>query len=258
MIDISSNIAGIKRRLVLTKFFDCFLDSILISLIISGILLAFGASVFYSFILAGAYLAFGFFKSAKMSSLGEIEKKIPGLEWQLRTASDNAEKRNEIVDKLKQDVADKIGFISFIDLISGKRTLKRVFSILFIGVLVFYMSSTGFSFLGLVTSDENGESPISKISGNFFDGDGNVELLDDTNVMGDPTEVDLGKKKVEIELGTEADQIDLSKEGELSGNQGPGKDFAGKVGAEQDSSFSDNINVDEQEIVEKFYNNLNK
>ena len=101
MINISREISKLKRRLVITKFFDCFLDSILVGLVISGLLLVFGVSGLYSFIVGGAYLAWGFIRSAKKSSLSEIEKRIPNLEWQLRTAADNSEKQNEIIERLK-------------------------------------------------------------------------------------------------------------------------------------------------------------
>ena len=44
MVNVRKEVSRIKRRLVLTKFFDCFLDSVLISLLISSFLVFFGLS----------------------------------------------------------------------------------------------------------------------------------------------------------------------------------------------------------------------
>ncbi len=255
MVDIRRDISRLKRSLVYTKFFDCLLDSLVISTIISGILFAFGLSIFYSLIFGGIYLIFGFVKSAKSARLSEIEKKIPDLEWQLRTASDNVGKRNEIVDNLNNEVAEKIGFLGMYDLLSGKKTLKRIMVIVVMVSLISYMNFVGFSLIDSFGESGEGDGRSGLITGLFSDKEPSVGNLDD--IFGDGSIIDLGDENLEIELGTEANEIDLGKKGEIELDNG-GEEFTGSVGAEQDSSFGENIDIDDQEIVERFYNNLNK
>lgn len=258
MIDISRDISRLKRRLVLTKFFDCFLDSVLIGLLISGLLLAFGVSGIYSFILGGAYLFFGFIKSAKKASLSELEKKIPNLEWQLRTAADNTEKRNEVIERLNMEVAEKIGVVRFVDLLSGKRAIKRTIGIFLVGIFVFYIHLTGFNIITAV-APEDGISGITGGITSIFSDDNSKPIFANKPEAGQgSSEVEYGKKELELELKTEADKVDLSKEEELSGEPKGGKEFTGTVDAKQDSSYSEKIGSDEKAIVENFYNNLNK
>tara|TARA_Y100000310_G_scaffold312285_1_gene359439 strand:- start:168 stop:935 length:768 start_codon:yes stop_codon:yes gene_type:complete len=255
MVDIRKDISRLKRSLVYTKFFDCLLDGVVVSLIISAILFAFGLSIFYSSIFGGVYLIFGFVKSAKSARLSEIEKKVPDLEWQLRTAADNVGKRNEMVDRLNNEVAEKIGFIGMYDLLSGKKTLKRVMVIMAMISLMAYMNYAEFSFVDSFGDGGNGDSRSGLITGLFSDKDPSVGDLKD--ILGEEGILELGTDDLEIELGTEANEIDLGKEGDIDLNNEE-NEFEGDVDAIQDSSFDENIDIGDKEIVERFYNNLNK
>ena len=256
-MDIRRHISKVKRRLVLTKFFDCFLDSLVVGFLISAILFLFGVSVFFSFVVGGAYLFIGFVKSLKKSSLSEIEKKVPGLEWQLRTASDNVGKENEIINKLNEEVAEKVGFVSFSDLLSGKRTLKRLFFILLFGAVIFYVQLSGFNLIdAAVGEDENG--PVSKITG-LFSGEEDINGRKNRfDIFGEEKDIEVGQRELELELGSEMNEIDLGREGALGAGSSGGQNFRGPVGSEQDSSYSESYDSDEEEIIENFYNNLNK
>ncbi len=255
-MDIRRHISKVKRSLVMTKFFDCFLDSLVAGLLISVILLAFGVSVFFSFVIGGAYLFVGFVKAVKRSSLSEIEKKVPGLEWQLRTASDNAGRENEIINKLNEEVAEKVGFVSFSDLLSGKRTLKRLFFVVLFGALIFYVQFSGFNLIDAAVGD--GDGAVSKITG-LFSGEEDINGRKNRfDIFGDRKDIDVGQRELELELGTEMSEIDLGKEGALGQGSSGGRNFRGPVGSEQDSSYSESYDSDEEEIIENFYNNLNK
>ena len=253
MIDIRKDISRVKRSLVYTKFFDCLLDGVVVSLIISGILFAFGFSIFYSLIFGGLYLIFGFVKSTKSARLSEIEKKVPDLEWQLRTAADNVGKRNEMVDHLNNEVAEKIGFVGIYDLLSGEKTLKRMIVIIVMISLIAYMNYDEFSLID--SFGEMGDGRNGLITGLFSDKETSIGNLDD--ILGNEKLIELGKDTIEIELGSEANEIDLGKEGDIELDNG-GNKFEGDVDAIQDSSFDENIDISDKEIVERFYNNLNK
>ncbi|MBT3262068.1 hypothetical protein HN992_03930 [Candidatus Woesearchaeota archaeon] len=253
MVNVRKEVSRIKRRLVLTKFFDCFLDSILISLLISLFLVFFGLSFLIAVGISGGYLVFGLIRSAKRSSISEIEKKIPGLEWQLRTAVDNFGKDNEIINDLNDEVAAKVGFVGFYDLISGKRTIKRFGGLVALGILLFYIQSSGFNILDTV--EEFGGEGIGSPTG-FFGG-GEAKIGDLADVQGDGSLAELGGEEIELELGTVANEADLGSEGEYEKDVG-GQNFDGKIGGSQDKSFNEDINLDEKSIVERFYNNLNK
>ncbi len=253
MVNVRKEVSRIKRRLVLTKFFDCFLDSVLISLLISSFLVFFGLSFIIALGFSGVYLIFGFVRSAKRSSISEIEKKIPGLEWQLRTAVDNFGKDNGIINDLNNEVAAKVGFVGFYDLISGKRTIKRFGGVIALGILLFYIQSSGFNIVDAV--EEFGGDGIGSLTG-FFGG-GEAKIGDLADIQGDGSLVELGGKEIELKLGTEANKADLGSEGEYKQDVG-GQNFNGKIGGTQDKTFNENINLDEKSIVERFYNNLNK
>ncbi len=256
-MDIHKHIARVKRRLVITKFLDCFMDSVVVGLAISAVLIAFGVSLFFSVIVGGAYLFKGFVKSLKSSSLSEIEKKIPNLEWQLRTAADNSDKENELINRLNEEVAEKVGFVSISDLLSGKRTLKRLFFVVLLGALIFYVQLSGFNFIDAAVG-EDGMGPISKIAG-LFSGEEDINGRKNRfDIFGDEKDIAIGQRELELELGTESNEIDLSQEGALGNGATGGKSFNGKVGSDQDSSYSESYNSDEEEIIENFYNNLNK
>ncbi|MBT4577257.1 hypothetical protein HOM13_03610 [Candidatus Woesearchaeota archaeon] len=256
-MNIHRDIARVKRRLVFTKFLDCFMDSLVVGLAISALLLAFGVSVLFSVIVGGAYLFKGFVKSVKSSSLSEIEKKIPNLEWQLRTAADNAGRDNNIINRLNEEVAEKVGFVSISDLLSGKRTIKRMFLMVLFGALIFYVQLSGFNFIDAAVG-EDGMGPVSKITG-LFSGEEDVNGRKNRfDIFGDEKVIELGQRELELELGTEMNEIDLGKEGALGAGASGGKNFRGSVGSDQDSSYSESYNSDEEEIIENFYNNLNK
>jgi hypothetical protein len=258
MINIKSEISKIKRRLVFTKFFDCFLNSVLIGLCIAGLLLIFGFKFEYSFIAGGIYLVYGFVKAAKKSSLREIEKKIPDLEWQLRTAADNANKRNEVVEHLNHQVAEKIGFVNFYDLLSGKKTSFRLFGIIFIGVLIFYVYSSGFNVMAALTPDD-GPGFLGEATGLFFEG--GSDSLDGKSksngeIYGDESDIEIGRRKLELELRSVEDEIDLEDEQDPEYGKKGGRKFNGEVSGQQDSSYNENIGIDEEELVKKYMDEI--
>jgi len=256
MIDIRRDISRIKRRLVFTKFLDCFLNSVLIGLCIGGFLLVFGLGIIYSAIIGGLYLVFGFVKATKKASLREIEKKIPDLEWQLRTAADNVGRKNEIIEKLNLEVAEKIGFVNFYDLLSGKKTLVRMFGIVFLGVLIFYVQNTGFNVIEAVTPEE-GEGIFGGITGLFFDE--NLESSgegDEDDFYGEESDIEKGRRELELELRSEENEVDLENEGDLEYGKKGGRRFSGQVSGEQDSSYSEDISVDEEELVKKYMDEI--
>ena len=192
-----------------------------------------------------------------VKDLSEIEKKIPNLEWQLRTAADNAGRDNNIINRLNEEVAEKVGFVSISDLLSGKRTIKRMFLMVLFGALIFYVQLSGFNFIDAAVG-EDGMGPVSKITG-LFSGEEDVNGRKNRfDIFGDEKVIELGQRELELELGTEMNEIDLGKEGALGAGASGGKNFRGSVGSDQDSSYSESYNSDEEEIIENFYNNLNK
>ena len=256
MINIRREISRIKRRLVFTKFLDCSLNSVLIGLCIAGFLLVCGLGVGYSAVVGGLYLTFGFVRAAKKASLKEIEKKIPDLEWQLRTAADNVGKKNEIVEKLNLEVAEKIGFVNFYDLLSGKKTLARMFGIVFLGVLIIYVQNTEFNIVEAV-NPEGGEGFFGGITGLFFDEDleGSGEG-DEEYFYGEESDLEKGRRELELELKSEENEVDLEKKGDLEYGKKSGRRFSGQVSGEQDSSYSEEIGIDEEELVKKYMDEI--
>jgi hypothetical protein len=258
MINIKLEISKIKRRLVFTKFFDCFLNSLLIGSSIAGLLLIFGLKFEYSFIAGGAYLVFGLVKAAKRSSLKEIEKKIPDLEWQLRTASDNVGKRNEVIENLNAQVTEKIGFVNFYDLLSGKKTSFRVLGIVFVGVLIFYAYSSGFNVVSTLIPEE-GPGFLGGVTGLLFEGSSGGESEKtgaNGDVYGDESDIEIGRRKLELELRGLEDEIDLEDEQDPEYGKKSGRKFNGKVSGEQDSSYNEEIGIDEEELVKKYMNEI--
>jgi hypothetical protein len=189
--------------------------------------------------LGATYLFYGLLTSIKKSNLVEIEKKIPNLEWQLRTAADNMEKDNEIISNLNKEVSEKIGFVSFLDLLSGRRTIIRIFCILIFSSLAFYTYSAD---INLITS-ATGSGLVGKITDSLFDESVNAGILDNFEKNGE------NLADMEADLSVEKDVVEKEIVGEK---------FGGGVGNEQDSSFYEDISYEEESIIRNFYNNLNK
>jgi len=257
MAEIRGAIKGLRRRLVATKFVDCFLNSLLISIFLIGVLLLFNLKFIYALVVGLLFLIVGFYRSLKKSSLKEIERKIPGLRWRLRTAADNISKNNEVVESLHKDVCARIGYVSLFDLFSGKKTILRVvfFVVLFLGV--FYINDAGINFVDIAEGVGSGSaSGFSKISGMFsFDDSGEEGEKD---IYGDEKDIGFGKKKIDIGLNAEENIVNLDELKNAEGKDFKGKDFTGKIDSGQDSSYDEDIDSKDKEIVEKFYNKLYK
>ncbi len=250
-MNIHSNINRVRRSLVISKFFDCFMDSFLIGLVISGGLLLFGVTSVYAFLLGGVYLVWGFIKASQQANLREIERKLPNLEWQLRTAADTSEQNNDIVDTLRREVVEKIGFVSFYDFLSGRRTIIRLFGIILLGFVVFAVHTSDFTFGTALETFTDSDGEGFSFGGGPGEGSVSGRTVYDERARESDSDAD-------VELTTESNEIDLSQDGELETPDTQTIGFTGDVGVEQDASYSETIPPEEQHIVEQFYNNLNK
>jgi len=258
MREIKKAIKNVKRQLVMTKFVDSFLDSLLLSIFLVCVLLLFQLKFFYAFLAGLIFVARGIFKAIRKSSLEEIEKKIPGLRWQLRTASDNLEKDNEIVKKLHEEVYHKIGYVTLFDLFSGKRTILRV-ALLFVLVISFiYIKSSGMNLIGTVeNAGEGGKIIADKIGGMFIFEGGDKSLESTVSGNNNDGENPTGDS-LEFGLNPEENVANLDELKKEERKDFKGRSFTGKINEELDSSYSENIDSEDEEIIRNYYDNLNK
>tara|TARA_Y100000310_G_C20675805_1_gene812960 strand:+ start:641 stop:1432 length:792 start_codon:yes stop_codon:yes gene_type:complete len=262
MVQINKSIIGLKNRLLFAKFVDSFLISVVVGLFVVCVLSFFNVGLFYAFFFGGAVLVRGFYVSCKRASLGEIEKKIPGLRWKLRTAADNVGKNNEILDDLNMEVQEKIGFVGLGELFSRKKTLMGVGGVLVLGFFfgIINMNDVRFDdFVDIGEGEGEGNGVFKGLAGMFsFEGGGDESGMEgDREIYGEESEIEIGEDELELELNAEENIANLDELKNLESKNFKGKNFEGNIGSGQDASYSEKINSEDEEVIKNYFDILN-
>tara|TARA_Y100000310_G_C20628758_1_gene787428 strand:+ start:364 stop:1152 length:789 start_codon:yes stop_codon:yes gene_type:complete len=256
---IEKSLHKVKRVLNLTRFLYSLISSAIIFLIFTILLKIFSLPIIYALLPGIIYFGYIHKKKKKQLGFGDVEEKIPELEWRLRTSADNKYRHDEIATSLHKDVMDNIQKVNIRTFLGSKNTLYKFTTI--IGLILVL---TFINVQGITTENLQPIIKDNKLTGFLIK---QKDKLGTFLEEGKEAPEDLFGEKANLNYGDEEELLELNQMKGLvdvnNYNDGEGKEFSkessGTVGKALGSGNSnEKISDKNQELVDKYYKGIYK
>ena len=257
---VEGSLRKVKRVLHLTSLIYSVTSAAIAFLIFSVIFAFFSLSLFFAFIPAGIYFVYVHTKKTKAFGFGDVEKKIPELEWRLRTSADNKNRHDELASSLHRDVIQKVSLVKLSKFLSSKNMVYKFTAVVGLLFLLSFVQ----------VKDVTLEEVQANIDGNAVTGFFNKQKgeLEGFFEAGEEAPEDLFGESTVPQYGDKEELVKLSQMQGLVNvenydPEGEGKEFTrkstGVAGQAVGSGASgEKISEEDKDIVENYFKGIHK
>jgi hypothetical protein len=253
---IKSALDELKNSLLFLSLFNSFIDSLVFFLIMIFFVLFLPISWYWALLPSGLFLIINSWRKIKAIKLKDVEEKVPVLYEQIRTAADNIDRDNAMVQSLNQDVIKKMKkvrtsyFLNF-NKLSIKMVLIAVFSFF---IILFSSFNVQLPDIGDILENIRMPGFISDRERALQEQEA-LLVESEHDIYGESSIAELGDKELELEIKPIASELDLSKVKEVEEREFK-SEFPIEIYATADASFDDNIPKENQKIVKNYFNGI--
>ncbi len=242
--------------------FDIFLSTAVVFLIIYFILLIVGYSVFYAITPALVYFIIVLILKSKENKVRLVEKRYPKLDEKLRTAADNINMENEIVEELDREVIDDVKNVEISSFLDTRKTSMKIITTIVLCFVILLLTSFEIQPLkidlvvhriirGLDISGKSNESSNLAMGGPVGIGDISLE----GEIFGKSSSVEFGAREEKINIGTTGYEVNVRNIRDARPQEFD-ELFPEEVFVESAAAFEENIPKEQQELVKAYFKKL--
>jgi hypothetical protein len=185
-----------------------------------------------------------------------VESKYEPLKEKLRTAADNINEENPVVNELEEEVVYDLKHVGLSSFIQTKHISYKIFTTVFLSFAIVLATTLNLYIVDLNIFLGN----IPDVIDNFRIGKrGDNTLLGEINesedIYGDSKLAVLGNEEIDIKIKPVNYEVNVREEGDLEQKQFD-EIFPREVAVEQASAFEERIPEEEQELVKNYFNKL--
>ena len=259
---LKQSLKQVKHVLFFVSFFNSFVNSVIVLLLFTLVFFFFNLPWIYALIPFGLFLIINTIRGMRKIGYYDIEKKIPDLEWRLRTSADNADRSDEVAMDLHHDVLEKLHQVSATRIMNKKQTISKMTAILGLCLLLGFVSVNSIHFDDVLPSIRDGTDSLTGFfakATNLSD----VSFFDDKqedNIYGEEEQIDYGGKEQVVELNQMLGLVDVNN----YNRNGDGKTFKGGSTAtgNREALGSENskekISDENRKIVNEYFHRINQ
>ncbi len=239
--------------------FTCLLDTFIVFLVCTLVLILVSMPWWYSSIVAVLYGALHTTRAVKKHrNLAYVEEKVPELQEQLITVADTVDKENVIVQSLQQDVLRGMRAIKTSYFLSFGRLARELITLAVVSILIITASAHHVRFLDFrdVLSDlgKLGEpAGPYELSGEGFEFVENVS----EDIYGNKSIAELGNDEIQLQLTPMLSDIDIGKTKPPESREFTSS-LPEEIKATTDVSFQESIPKGYQRIVKSYFREIAK
>lgn len=188
-----------------------------------------------------------------------VEGKYANLNEKLRTAADNIQLENPVVEALQEEVIEEIKEVRASSFYNQRRTSLKILASVILCFLIVFVATLNLDFLNfrvlidniqliekeILGAEEGGEIPSA--------GEG-----DSRDIYGEESIATLGGKELEIEIKPVNYEINVKSIGDVAEKKQFEEEFPEEVFASSTEGFEENIPIDHQELVKEYFKELAK
>ncbi len=248
-------IKEINKTLNFLFIFETILNAVIFFLVVYFLMSLVNLFPILALIPAIIYFAMRLYANSKRDKRKIVESKYEPLREKLRTAADNVNEENIVVNELEEEVIHDLKHVGLSSFIRTKRVYYKIFSAIFISFAIVLATTMNLyivdlsNFLSNVPEMLEGLNP--RRAANILLG----ELNESKDIYGDSQLAVLGEKQIDIRIRPVNYEISVREEGDVEQKQFD-EIFPKEVAVEQASAFEERIPEEQQELVKSYFNKL--
>ncbi|HJN56665.1 MAG: hypothetical protein QF436_01430 [Candidatus Woesearchaeota archaeon] len=251
-------IREINKTLNFFIFFESMLNAAIFFLVVYFLLSLVNLYPVLAVMPAAIYFFIRMYVNLKIDKRKAVEGKYEPLKEKLRTAADNLDKDNPVVNELQEDVIHDLKHVGLSSFIQTKNLSYKIlasillsFAIVFATTFNLYIVDLN-TFLGNVPDMIENINPLGKRSSNVIG-----EVNESEDIYGKSKLAVLGEKQIDIKIKPVNYEINVRESGDVEQKQFD-EIFPNEVFIEQSSALEEKIPEEEQELVKSYFNKLAK
>jgi len=245
--------------------FDTIIDSLVVFAAFSLIFMLVTINAFYAAIPSALYFLLGLYLRLSRNKLIIVEKQYTELDEKLRTAADNINLKNEVAEALDKEIASDVGKVELCSFFRSNKNAAKIIALVGLCFLIVFLSSLNTQFIDIKLFIEEVIKP-NGASGNAQIGvDIDVRPLGDEIVLSPVTSGDIygeesmipGNITQQIEVNPIGYEMNIQREGEEYYEEFE-ENFPKEIFAQSAEAHEENIPVEKQELVKRYFKEVAK
>jgi hypothetical protein len=205
----------VKMEMLKIALIYAFLDSVMIFFIIYFVLSFFNLKLLYMLVIPGAvtliFFMTRFITKVNKMRLKDMEDANPQLKEMLRTAHDNQNDQNPLMDALFMELKGKMRTASSGNLLESKKIMTRIISAVVIVFLIVFVSSMNVNLKKIDIPFDKLRFMMPSNANGHQEGKITDLVFNQTDVIyGDSSIAKLGNDKIDINVNPTMSEIDLN------------------------------------------------
>ena len=252
MKQFSQVVKEINRTLSQLTLFENIVNTTLVFLIFYLVLSIFDFHPLYALIPALLYLGFYSYINFKSSKSLIVESKYAPLREKLRTAADNVNLQNPIVDELEYEVTSEIRNVGLSMFINPKTLSYKIFAVMILSFMIIFATTLNLKLLEFAKQKvpdifERGPKGV----GSFVA----TKLNTSDDIYGKQDVANLGDKELNIKLKPIDFKVNVREEGDVN-RQKFESTFPQELAVKETVAYEENIPQEQQELVKNYFKKL--
>ncbi len=241
--------------------FDIILTSVLIFLGFYLGLMLISLNPWYSLFPTLAYLSFLLYIDLNTNKYKMVENKYAPLYEKLRTAADNVDKENEVIEELDQQVVDDLKNVRVSSFVKIKRISYKVLGSVILCLIILFASIYDVNLGGLDIVNRARDFIYKSGSGVGGEGEGDElvagEGFGDADIYGEESIARIGNQEMEIRIKQPSMEIVGSEIYDIPEKEFE-ETFPDEIFAIAAGSYEERITIENQKLVKDYFKELSK
>lgn len=248
--------------------FDVFLNSVIIFLAIYLLLSVFNMFFIYAMIPALIYFIYTTNKRTRVNKIQKVETAYPEMDEKLRTAVDNQDDHNIMVNELQAEILRDLRNVEEATFFNEKRVYSKSAIILALCFVIIFISPIGLNLFGLNIKvppvfDDFPLNPLSDEGGpqqgtSSLGGPESTGLIPTgANIYGEESVARIEGKSLSLRIKPSGSEINIRQQGEIEEREFE-EAYPNEVYASSSETFKEELpsDLEEQQIIKNYFKGL--
>jgi|TARA_B100001964_G_scaffold195553_1_gene219658 hypothetical protein len=248
-------IKEIDKTLNFFLVFETILNTVIFFLIVYFLLSLVNLFPILALIPTIIFFVMKFRASSKSDKRKVVESKYEPLKEKLRTAADNIQDENPVVNELEEEVVHDLKQVGLSSFIQTKEVSCKLFAVILLSFAIVLATTMNLYIVDLNKFLSNVPDILKNIDPRRADNIALGDINESEDIYGDSKLTVLGNEEIDIRIKPVNYEVNVREEGDVEQKQFD-EIFPKEVMVEQASAFEERIPEEQQELVKNYFNKL--
>lgn len=231
--------------------FQTVVDTLLVFLSLYFLLVLLNLPPVYAFFPAVVFLAVKGYLAVSLNKPRLVEQRHAALNEKLRTAADNVNEDNPVLNELESEVMQEMRHVGISEFVNARGISYKILLVTVLSFGIIFTSTLNYYFFDLSQLDFGDGERRSQGAGDFEA----VELQQDDDIYGEDEVAVLGDNALNIRLRPVDYKVSVKEEGDI--DRGSFNDiYTRNAELEESQESRENIPKEQQELVKAYFQRL--